>query len=182
MAEQRVERRLAAILAADVAGYSRLMGADEEGTLSRLDAHRREFLEPTVAEHNGRIVKRTGDGLLIEFGGAVDATRCATKRANQTRALAFRWSCKPPPCLAWVGPTRPRPRHAAYLSSSRALASLDLFRRIQVGPRSGTRLAVPYGMSDYRSECVRMSHDGPKPAYVTHPLDVDALVTVCVRC
>ena len=110
MAEQRVERRLAAILAADVAGYSRLMGADEEGTLSRLDAHRREFLEPTVAEHNGRIVKRTGDGLLIEFGGAVDATRCATKRANQTRALAFRWSCKPPPCLAWVGPTRPRPR------------------------------------------------------------------------
>ena len=77
MAEQRVERRLAAVLAADVAGYSRLMGADEEGTLSRLNAHRREFLEPTVAEHNGRIVKRTGDGLLIEFGSAVDAARCA---------------------------------------------------------------------------------------------------------
>ena len=56
MAEQRVERRLAAILAADVAGYSRLMGADEEGTLARLNAHRREFLEPTVVEHNGRIV------------------------------------------------------------------------------------------------------------------------------
>ena len=77
MAVQRVERRLAAVLAADVAGYSRLMGADEEGTLSRLNAHRREFLEPTVAEHNGRIVKRTGDGLLIEFGSAVDAARCA---------------------------------------------------------------------------------------------------------
>ena len=77
MAEQRVERWLAAVLAADVAGYSRLMGADEEGTLARLNAHRREFLEPTVAEHNGRIVKRTGDGLLIEFGSAVDATRCA---------------------------------------------------------------------------------------------------------
>jgi adenylate cyclase len=77
MAEQRVERRLAAILAADVAGYSRLMGADEEGTLARLNAHRREFLEPTVVEHNGRIVKRTGDGILIEFGSAVDATRCA---------------------------------------------------------------------------------------------------------
>ena len=77
MTEQRVERRLAAILAADVAGYSRLMGADEEGTLARLNAHRREFLEPTVAEHNGRIVKRTGDGILIEFGSAVDATRCA---------------------------------------------------------------------------------------------------------
>jgi adenylate cyclase len=77
MAEQRVERRLAAVLAADVAGYSRLMGADEEGTLARLNAHRREFLEPTIAEHNGRIVKRTGDGILIEFSSAVDATRCA---------------------------------------------------------------------------------------------------------
>src|SRR5215831_17254245 len=79
MAEQRVERRLAAILAADVAGYSRLMGADEEGTLARLNAHRREFLEPTIAEHRGRIVKRTGDGILIEFGSAVDAARCAVE-------------------------------------------------------------------------------------------------------
>ena len=77
MAEQRVERRLAAILAADVVGYSRLMGADEEGTLARLNAHRREFLDPTIAEHRGRIVKRTGDGILIEFSSAVDATRCA---------------------------------------------------------------------------------------------------------
>ena len=77
MAEQRVERRLAAILAGDVAGYSRLMGADEEGTLSRLNAHRREFLEPKIADHRGRIVKRTGDGVLIEFASAVDATRCA---------------------------------------------------------------------------------------------------------
>src|SRR5439155_13367042 len=70
-------RRLAAILATDVAGYSRLMGVDEEGTLARLKAHRREFLEPTIAEHRGRIVKRTGDGILIEFVSAVDATRCA---------------------------------------------------------------------------------------------------------
>ena len=77
MAEQRVERRLAAVLAADAAGYSRLMGADEEGTLAQFNAHRRECLEPTVAEHNGRIVKRTGDEILIEFGSAVDATRCA---------------------------------------------------------------------------------------------------------
>jgi adenylate cyclase len=74
---ERAKRRLAAILAADVAGYSRLMGADEEGTLARLNAHRREFVEPTVAEHQGRIVKRTGDGILLEFGSAVDATRCA---------------------------------------------------------------------------------------------------------
>ena len=77
MAEQRVERRLAAILAGDVAGYSRLMGADEEGTLLRLNAHRREFLEPKIAEHRGRIVKRTGDGVLIEFASAVDAARGA---------------------------------------------------------------------------------------------------------
>src|ERR1700730_86609 len=77
MAEHRAERRLAPILAGDVVGYSRLMGADEEGTLARLNAHRREFLEPTVAEYRGRIVKRTGDGILVEFGSAVDATRCA---------------------------------------------------------------------------------------------------------
>src|ERR1700751_5543538 len=79
MAEQRVERRLAAILAGDVAGYSRLMGADEEGTLLRLNAHRREFLEPKIAEYRGRIVKRTGDGVLIEFASVVDAGRCAVE-------------------------------------------------------------------------------------------------------
>ena len=79
MAEARVERRLAAVLAGDVAGYSRLMGADEEGTLKRLNAHRREFLEPKIAEHRGRIVKRTGDGILIEFASAVDAGRCAVE-------------------------------------------------------------------------------------------------------
>ena len=79
MAEQRVERRLTAILAGDVAGYSRLMGADEEGTLKRLNAHRRELLDPKIAEHRGRIVKRTGDGVLIEFASAVDAARCAAE-------------------------------------------------------------------------------------------------------
>ena len=79
MAEARVERRLAAIFAGDVAGYSRLMGADEEGTLARLNAHRREFLEPKIADHRGRIVKRTGDGILIEFASAVDAARCAVE-------------------------------------------------------------------------------------------------------
>src|SRR5215831_16130510 len=77
MAEARVERRLTAIFAGDVAGYSRLMGVDEEGTLARLNAHRREFLEPKIADHRGRIVKRTGDGILIEFASAVDAARCA---------------------------------------------------------------------------------------------------------
>src|SRR5438876_6886116 len=75
----RVERRLAAILAADVAGYSRLMGADEEGTHQRLQALRRELLDPKIAEHHGRIVKNTGDGLLAEFASVVDAVRCAAE-------------------------------------------------------------------------------------------------------
>jgi TolB-like protein/Flp pilus assembly protein TadD len=77
MAEARVERRLAAILAADVAGYSRLMGADEEGTLAALKALRRELIDLKIAEHRGRIVKTTGDGVLVEFASAVDAVRCA---------------------------------------------------------------------------------------------------------
>jgi class 3 adenylate cyclase len=81
MTEARAERRLAAILAADIAGYSRLMGVDEEGTLARLHAHRREFLESTITEHRGRNVKRTGDGILIEFFGAVDTTCCAISRS-----------------------------------------------------------------------------------------------------
>ena len=72
-------RRLAAILAADVAGYSRLMGEDEERTHERLKAHLRELVEPKIAEHRGRIVKNTGDGLLAEFGSVVDAVRCATE-------------------------------------------------------------------------------------------------------
>jgi adenylate cyclase len=72
-------RRLAAILAADVAGYSRLIGADEGGTLERLKALRRELLDPKIAEHHGRLVKTTGDGLLVEFGSVVDALRCAVE-------------------------------------------------------------------------------------------------------
>src|SRR6266849_2597032 len=76
---ERVERRLAAILAADVAGYSRLMGADEEGTLAALKALRIELVDPAIARHNGRIVKTTGDGLLVEFASVVDAMRCAIR-------------------------------------------------------------------------------------------------------
>jgi adenylate cyclase len=77
LATERVERRLTAILAADVAGYSRLMGADEEGTLAQLKAHRRALVDPKIAEHRGRIVKTTGDGMLVEFASVVDAVRCA---------------------------------------------------------------------------------------------------------
>ncbi len=80
-------RRLAAILAADVAGYSRLMGADEEGTLERLQALRRELSDLKIEEHHGRIVKTTGDGLLVEFGSVVDAVRCAV---DMQRGMARR--------------------------------------------------------------------------------------------
>ena len=79
MADERVERRLAAILAADVVGYSRLMGADEVGTLAALKAHRRELIDPKIAEHHGRIVKTTGDGMLVEFASVVDAVQCAVE-------------------------------------------------------------------------------------------------------
>src|SRR6266436_2626166 len=75
--QARVERRLAAILAADVAGYSRLIEGDEEGTLRRLKSLRAEVIDPKIAEHRGRIVKTTGDGLLAEFASVVDALRCA---------------------------------------------------------------------------------------------------------
>jgi adenylate cyclase len=77
MPEERVNRKLAAILAADVVGYSRLMGADEEGTLSALKQHRQSVFDPAVAAHNGRIVKLIGDGTIVEFGSVVDAVNCA---------------------------------------------------------------------------------------------------------
>src|SRR6516165_7081026 len=83
----RAERRLAAILAADVAGYSRLIGADEEGTLNRLRAIRTEVIEPTIAGYRGRLVKTTGDGFLVEFASVVDAVRCA---AEAQQAMASR--------------------------------------------------------------------------------------------
>ena len=83
MAEERVERRLAAILAADVAGYSRLMGIDEEGTLADLKGHLRAVVNPKITEHRGRIVKTTGDGMLVEFASIVDAVRCAVDIQRQ---------------------------------------------------------------------------------------------------
>src|SRR2546423_5148645 len=83
MAEDRVERRLAAILAADVAGYSRLMGVDEEGTLAALKTHRRTVVDPKITEHRGRIVKTTADGFLVESPSVVDAVRCAVDIQRQ---------------------------------------------------------------------------------------------------
>ena len=100
MAEERVERRLAAILIADVAGYSRLMSVDEERTLAALTAHRSELIEPAIASHNGRLVKTTGDGMLVEFASVLAAVRCtvaiqdgmAARNADvpETRRLDFR--------------------------------------------------------------------------------------------
>ena len=96
MTTERVDRRLAAILAADVANYSRLMGADEEGTLARLKALRRELADPKIKEHRGRIVKTTGDGLLIEFAASsmrsVAQSKCST-----------RWQSETPMCRRMVG-------------------------------------------------------------------------------
>src|SRR6201989_1782129 len=77
MSSEHIERRLAAILAADVAGSCRLMGIDEEGTLAQLRALRKTLFDPKIAEHHGRIVKNTGDGALVEFASVVDAVRCA---------------------------------------------------------------------------------------------------------
>ena len=92
MATDRVERRLTAILAADVAGYSRLVGEDEEGTLAQLKGHRRALVDPQIAKHRGRIVKTTGDGMLAEFASVVDALRCAVEiqrgMAERNSALA----------------------------------------------------------------------------------------------
>src|SRR3984885_429816 len=87
----QAERRLGAILAADVVGYSRLIGADEEGTLDRLKSIRGELIDPTIAIHRGRLVKTTGDGLLVEFGSVVDALRCAVEvqREMATRNLGI---------------------------------------------------------------------------------------------
>ena len=100
MAEKRAERRLAAILAADVVGYSRLMGEDEEGTLNALNAHLTELIEPRITEYTGRIVKTTGDGLLVEFASVVDAVHCAVvvqagmaernSEAPENRKIEFR--------------------------------------------------------------------------------------------
>src|SRR5438132_10163537 len=87
MATTTATRRLAAILAADVVGYSRLMGADEEGTHERFKAHLVELVDPKIREHHGRIVKTTGDGVLAEFASVVDAVRCA---AELQRAMADR--------------------------------------------------------------------------------------------
>jgi hypothetical protein len=95
VSEQRVQRQLSAILAADVAGYSRLIGIDEEGTLARLKELRRTLIDPKINEHRGRIVKTMGDGLLVQFASAVDAVRCAVD-------IQPKWQSRTPK-LTWTG-------------------------------------------------------------------------------
>jgi adenylate cyclase len=89
MAEERLQRRLAAIFSADVVGYSRLMGIDEAGTLARLKAMRRDLIDPLIAAHSGRTFKLMGDGTLVEFASAVDAVTCAIEVQKQVRELNF---------------------------------------------------------------------------------------------
>jgi class 3 adenylate cyclase len=96
MAKERIERRLTAILAADVAGYSRLIGEDEEGTLAALKALRRELIDPGIAEHKGRIVKTTGDGLLVEW--RLDEARAIVARLRAITPLVV------PSVLPWRNP------------------------------------------------------------------------------
>src|ERR1700720_7875 len=91
LSSERVDRRLAAVLAADVAGYSRLMGLNEEGTLANLKSFRKTLVDPSIAAHRGHLVKTTGDGMLVEFASAVDAARCAVElqrgMANQNASV-----------------------------------------------------------------------------------------------
>jgi class 3 adenylate cyclase len=97
-----VERKLAAILAADVVGYSRLMGEDEAGTLARLTEHRRELIDPKISEHKGRIVKTTGDGILIEFPSVVEAVACAVAVPSPTSRRSRRNGSRRPQAVIQV--------------------------------------------------------------------------------
>ena len=95
MTEDRINRRLAAVLAADVVGYSRLMAADEAGTLAALKRHREAIFDPAVAAHNGRIVKLIGDGTIVEFGSVVDAVKCALSVQRSASSLPDESSRRP---------------------------------------------------------------------------------------
>ena len=92
MAEERIQRKLAAILVADVAGYSRLMGADEAGTRTRFNDQLDDVVRPAIEEHRGRLVKTMGDGFLVEFGSVVDAVECA---ANFQNGVVVRQNSEP---------------------------------------------------------------------------------------
>lgn len=124
MASDQVKRKLAAILAADIAGYGRLMGADEAGTLVRLKEYRRELIDPKNKEYRGRVVKTTGDGILIEFPSVVDAISCSLEiQQGSLGALG----CTPRPD-ALVG-TRPLGAHTCAAEQTRISAHNNNGRR-----------------------------------------------------
>ena len=120
MAREHINRKLAAILAADIVGYSRLMGSDEEGTLSALKQHRQTIFDPAVAANNGRIVKLIGDGTIVEFGSVMDAVSCALSIQRADGSLLDEasprgsrrpgCSAKAWPCRAYIGEARPSRR------------------------------------------------------------------------
>jgi hypothetical protein len=143
-------RRLAAILAADVAGYSRLIGAEEEGTLNRLRSIRAEFIDPKITEHRGRIVKTTGDGLLVEFASVVDALRCGVLLNTGGHANASRARPDLP-----AEPRRcPRHRRCRRRPPRRRLGGLRSEIRCDCRRCSGTSLihpVLPFGRSSWAS-------------------------------
>ena len=149
LATQRAERRLAAVLAADVAGYSRLMGADEEGTLAQVKAHRRELIDPKISDHRGRIVKTTGDGILIEFPSVIEAVSCAVAvqpRPRSIVALSVPRILRPLLSVFWRG----KPSHDTAHPTSITAA------REAVVPASPTPL-TPSGLVVQRTGCSRLT-------------------------
>ncbi len=131
-----MERRLAAILAADVVGYSRLMGEDEAGTLDALRAHREALIEPKIAEHDGRIVKLMGDGLLAEFPSAVEAVQCAIEIQNtmgERNAGISKSSCDT------SKPTSVQPNMTLSASSVRDRATISRYLVFEAGDTSPWR-------------------------------------------
>ena len=145
-------RRLATILAADVAGYSRLIGMDEGGTLQALKATRAELIDPTITAHNGRLVKTPGDWLLVEFGSVVDALRCATEvEAGMGSQRTLRWR-------DMDSNFRFREKDGRFGYHSRSCARLRSIKRGRSFPVSKPPVAV---ISDYL--CLR-GDNGGRPA------------------
>ena len=146
MSERKVERRLAAILAADVAGYSRLVGEDEEGTLERLKVLRRTLADPKIKEHRGRVVRTMGDGLLVEFASVVDAVRCAVEIQ---REMALRNADLPADRRIGGSADRVPHRHQSRRHHQGRAGNLRRWRQCRRSPRSvsdpGRDLRQPRG-------------------------------------
>ena len=144
MAEnEQTNRRLAAILAADVVGYSRMMGADEAGTLTTLKRHRETVFDPAVAAHKGRVVKLIGDGTLVEFASVVDAVKCALaiQRAVKAASAAGRTSCSGSASISATSSSTAK-TSMATASTSRRVWSRWPSPAASASPRSSTRASA----------------------------------------